>query len=63
MHACLPLAILATRVGHTTNSLSPLMSVFHIPYYCSSVTDDPVQDFMMSIHVVLGLTPTSSVGA
>ena len=30
--ACLPLAVLVTRVGRTMNNLSRLMSVFHIPY-------------------------------
>ena len=29
--ACLPLAILVTRVGHTMNNLSPLISIFHLP--------------------------------
>jgi len=29
--ACLPLAILVTRVGHTMNNLSPLISIFHHP--------------------------------
>ena len=32
LSACLPLAVLATRVGRTMNNLSPSMSVFHIPY-------------------------------
>ena len=28
---CLNLAVLVTRVGHTMNNLSPLMSVFRLP--------------------------------
>ena len=31
--SCLPLAILATRVGRIMNNVSPLMSVFHVPYW------------------------------